>query len=44
MIPNVHLCSASDADIVSFDETPPVRSTRDFLNDPERFVGHLRAE
>ena len=46
------LLGLPDAEIVSFDETPPARVafdelphvtlTRDFLNDRERFVRHLR--
>ena len=46
------LLGLPDADIVSFDETPPARVpfdalphvtlTRDFLNDRERFLRHLR--
>ena len=46
------LLGLPDADIVSFDETPPTRVafdelphvvlTRDFLNDRERFLRHLR--
>jgi predicted ATPase len=46
------LLGLPDADILSFDETPParvafdelphVRLTRDFLNDRERFLRHMR--
>jgi len=48
------LLGLPDADILSFDETPPARVpfdelahvvlTREFLNDRERYVRHLKSE